>query len=149
MTICPASGLTNHPHIEGEQWELSPCLKCTCHRGLTLCATPNCPPAPCQAGDLISPDSITSCCPRCKSQPENHSNNADDKLKMVTPNAASIQARVSEMRSVPLRGTLKVDMTDDMDLPEINNNHKKGKKNCYSDNFQLEYPDGEAWKVNR
>lgn len=131
VTICPGSGSNKSAHLEGEQWELTPCLKCTCHRGLTLCATQTCPPAPCQTSDLETP-AIGSCCPKCKPG-----------LVNKEPESNIMQARVSEMRSVPLRGTLKVDVGGRRTTAVMSTL----RKNCFSDDLQLKYADGEAWKV--
>ncbi|CAG7823855.1 unnamed protein product [Allacma fusca] len=45
-----------------DPWNLTDCVTCTCHRGLTFCSAPHCPPAPC-ANPVSS-----GCCSIC---PEN------------------------------------------------------------------------------
>lgn len=145
MSICPSSD--SSPHVEGDQWNLTPCLKCTCHRGLTLCSHQHCPPAPCEAPQL---DEI-SCCPRCLSHsPTSKITNSSSSSPTIQHDWPSNNNELLDIR----QGGENDEDDDDEDGGENRNvitnrsshSHKK-KGNCVSDDSHKEYSHGDSWKV--
>ncbi|CAD6196456.1 unnamed protein product [Caenorhabditis auriculariae] len=60
-TVCQSPG-TGRLFTDGETWDLTSCVSCTCRVGHVLCRTAQCPPIPCDNPKFLNGD---DCCPKC------------------------------------------------------------------------------------
>lgn len=61
LTVCHSPG-TGRIFVDGETWQLSECISCTCRVGHVLCSSTECPPLAC---DNPEADPTNRCCAKC------------------------------------------------------------------------------------
>uniref|UniRef100_A0A914WMA6 VWFC domain-containing protein n=1 Tax=Plectus sambesii TaxID=2011161 RepID=A0A914WMA6_9BILA len=64
-TVCQSPG-TGRLYVDGETWQLAPCVSCTCRVGHVLCHVAACPPIACEH-PILKPED--HCCPTCPDVP--------------------------------------------------------------------------------
>lgn len=83
VSVCQSSD--GSQRLEGEMWNLSPCLTCTCHSGQVLCTAPDCPPTPCPNSFMKNPH---DCCLSCPSKGEKRDGDILEQLNAFTNNSS-------------------------------------------------------------
>ncbi|CAG7785742.1 unnamed protein product [Allacma fusca] len=127
VSECPVS------KSHGNFWNLSPCLRCTCHHGLTLCSHPTCPPAPCEAPRSIGSSEDNLCCSQC---PPHSGEEGIDEEKIGADGL---------LRSSGGGGGGHVNNKNSITKSWKG---KDEKRNCFSDDSHTEYSHGDTWKVS-